>query len=240
LLILVTGVTIPSISRLVREIVFSEPMLTYCIASGIVNYSKLAKKIQQLISELLEREVSVSAVKMALIRIAEKVKQERLQAGTSILNILARSSLEVRTGITIITLRSGKALESMNILAKLARKSRFMAIMQSVMAVTIVLDNETAEEFIKNLNSPNEVLHVQKDHAAVVIVSPQEIMYVPGVLAYITSILAQNDVNIVHIESCYTDTIIIVSKKDLLKAFQILSKHIEAARKLVEKPHLNE
>jgi len=170
-----------------------------------------------------------------LIRLVEKIKVEGIPTRAEVLDVIARSSVEVRTGITIITLRSGRSIEAIMLLSKLAPKSRFLAVMQSVMALTVVLDNETAEEFIRGIGSSGDILQIQRDHSAIVIVSPQEIMYIPGVLSYIASILAQNNINIIHIESCYTDTIIIVSKDDLLKAFQVISRHIEAARKYIER-----
>jgi predicted amino acid-binding ACT domain protein len=121
----------------------------------------------------------------------------------------------------------------MPILTKLAIKSRFIAVMQSITTATIVLDNDTADEFIKNIDS-NDIIYVQRDQAAIVIVSPEDIMYTPGVIAYISNILAQNSINIIHIESCYTDTIIIVSRGDIQKAFDILMRYIDAAKKMLE------
>ncbi|MEM4617680.1 MAG: ACT domain-containing protein, partial [Ignisphaera sp.] len=79
----------------------------------------------------------------------------------------------------------------------------------------------------------DDIMNIQRDYSAIVIVSPIEIMYTPGVLSYITNILALNGINIVHIESCYTDTIIVVSREDLIKAFQVLSKHIDISKKLL-------
>jgi aspartokinase len=111
-------------------------------------------------------------------------------------------------------------------------RARFVAVMQSVVATTIVVDRDSAEELLKSIKR-EDVIDVQREQAAIVIVSPEEIMKVPGVLAYIANVLSQNSVNIVHIESCYTDTIIIVSKSDLEKAFGIIMRHIEGAKKML-------
>jgi hypothetical protein len=58
-------------------------------------------------------------------------------------------------------------------------------------------------------------------------------MRVPGVIAYVASVLSQHGVNIVHIESCYTDTVIVVSKEDLERAFTLIVRHIEGAREML-------
>ena len=74
---------------------------------------------------------------------------------------------------------------------------------------------------------------MQRGQAAIVIVSPREIMRVPGVIAYVASALSQYGVNIVHIGSCYTDTVIVVSKEDLERAFTLIVRHIEGAREIL-------
>ncbi|MEM1644405.1 MAG: ACT domain-containing protein [Ignisphaera sp.] len=221
-----------SISQIVKEIVTSDPCILQCILNDIVNYSKLSRKIAPLVSEILGRMVPPDTIKMSLIRFADKALKEFSIVRRDVMQILARSSIEIRTGITIITLRNTGFIKIATIIPFLTQRARFIAIMQSLLVTTIILDNETAEEVLRKLEK-EDIVNLQKDYAAIVIVSPLEIMYTPGVISCISNILAMNSVNIVHIESCYTDTIIVVSKDDLLKAFQILSKYIEASKKLV-------
>ncbi|MDK6029157.1 ACT domain-containing protein [Ignisphaera sp. 4213-co] len=222
-----------SVSDIVTDVVSSDPIIQQCIGRGIVNYSKLAKMLHPIISQLLGKEVSVDSIKMALIRYSSKAGRER-QVRREVLEVLARSSIEIRTDITIVTLRSSALSYVIAFLSKLMSEARFIAIMQSVKTITIVLDRETANEYLTIIKS-DDVINVQKDQAAIIIVSPIEIVTTPGVLAYIANVLAQNNINITHIESCYTDTIIILSKNDVEKAFSIIMKHIDSARKRLEK-----
>ncbi|MEM1526073.1 MAG: ACT domain-containing protein [Ignisphaera sp.] len=221
-----------SISQVVKEIVTSDPCTLQCILSDIVNYSKLSRKIAPLVSEILGRNVPPDTVKMSLIRFADKALKEFSLIRRDVMYILARSSIEIRTGITIITLRNTGFMKIATMIPLLTHRARFIAIMQSLLVTTIILDNEAAEEVLRKLEK-EDIINLQKDYAAIVIVSPLEIMYTPGVISCISNILAMNNINIVHIESCYTDTIIAVSKDDLLKAFQVLSKYIEASKKLM-------
>ncbi|MEM4489420.1 MAG: ACT domain-containing protein, partial [Desulfurococcaceae archaeon] len=148
------------------------------------------------------------------------------------LRVLANSRVEVKTGVVIVIMGVNRFLSAISVIAKISNRARFFAVMQSGLAATIVLDENSAEEFL-SLTGEEGIIEIQRDQAAIVVVSPVDIMWVPGVIAYITSVLAQNDINIVHVESCYTDTVIVISKKDLLRAFNILMKHIEIARSLV-------
>ena len=159
-----------TVSATVEEVVSSDPILQQCIARGIVNYSKLAKALQPIVSQLLGRNVSVDSIKMALIRYSSRVSWEKQQR-REVLEVIAKSSVEIRTDITIITVRSSAFNYIMPILSKLALRARFIAIMQSVVAATIVLDRESAEAFLSSVRS-EDIIDVQRDQAALVIVSP--------------------------------------------------------------------
>lgn len=220
-----------SISQVVTEVVAGDPILRQCVARGIVNYRKLAKLLQPMISQVLGKDVSVDAIKVALLRSSSKIGEEK-GVRREVLDIIAKSSVELRTDITIIVVRSSTTNYITQLLTKVVQRARFVAVMQSVIATTIVIDRDAAEELLKNIRR-EDIIDVQRDQAAIVIVSPEEIMKIPGVLAYIANVLAQNNINIVHVESCYTDTIIIVSKSDLEKAFNVIMKHIEGAKKML-------
>jgi len=222
---------VSSISQVVTEVVAGDPILRQCVARGIVNYRKLAKLLQPMISQVLGKDVSVDAIKVALLRSSSKIGEEK-GVRREVLDIIAKSSVELRTDITIIVVRSSTTNYITQLLTKIVQRARFVAVMQSVIATTIVIDRDAAEELLKNIRR-EDIIDVQRDQAAIVIVSPEEIMKIPGVLAYIANVLAQNNINIVHVESCYTDTIIIVSKSDLEKAFNVIMKHIEGAKKML-------
>ncbi|MEL9941072.1 MAG: ACT domain-containing protein [Ignisphaera sp.] len=223
----------PSISDVVADVVSGDPIIQQCMARGFINYSKLAKNIQPLVSQLLGKEVSTDSIKMALIRYSNKIGRET-QIRRDVLEVLAKSSIEIRTDIVIITLKLHALSYVASLFSKVMTKARFVAIMQSVKTITIVLDNETANEYLPMLKS-EDIVDIQRNQAAIVIVSPVEIMSTPGVLAYIANVLAQNNVNITHIESCYTDTIIIIAREELEKAFTVIMRHIDSARKRLNK-----
>ena len=48
----------------------------------------------------------------------------------------------------------------------------------------------------------------------------------PGVVAFLATLLAEQNVNIVEFISCWTETIMVVEKKDSLKTYEILSNMV--------------
>jgi len=114
----------------------------------------------------------------------------------------------------------------------IAKKARTFAAMLSVSGATILVDDVYADEAL-NFTPRDSLTMIQRNLVAIIVVSPPEIMFVPGVVAYITAVMAHNNINILHIESSYTDTVIVVSKEDALRAFSVISEHVELARSVV-------
>ena len=65
---------------------------------------------------------------------------------------------------------------------------------------------------------------VKHDNCTMIVVhSPEELEVTPGVVAFLATLLAEQNVNIIEFISCWTETIIVVEKKDSLKTYEVLS-----------------
>ncbi len=64
------------------------------------------------------------------------------------------------------------------------------------------------------------------DCTMIVVHSPEELEATPGVVAFLATLLAEQNVNIIEFISCWTETIMVVEKKDSLKAYEILSNMV--------------
>ena len=65
-----------------------------------------------------------------------------------------------------------------------------------------------------------------EDCTMIVVHSPEELENTPGVVAFLATLLAEQNVNIIEFISCWTETIMVVEKKDSLKAYEILSNMV--------------
>ena len=219
-----------SIAEVVEELVIGDPVLRQCIARGAANYSRIARQLRRQVSRELGREVSIDSIKMALIRLAQRMSAGE-HPGDDVLRVLASSSIEVRTGVSILSLRLDALPRLYPLLPEIAPRARFFAVMHSVLAVTLAVDDTLVDRIVGEIGG-DQILEMGRGYSAIVIVSPDDVMRVPGIIAYISNLLALNNINIVHIESCYTDTILIVDRHDMEKAFNLLMRHIEKARTL--------
>jgi aspartokinase len=65
---------------------------------------------------------------------------------------------------------------------------------------------------------------VKHDNCTMIVVhSPEELEATPGVVAFLATLLAEQNVNIIEFISCWTETIMVVEKKDSLKTYEVLS-----------------
>ncbi len=207
-----------------------DPVLRQCLARGIANYSRIARLLRRPVSRELGREVSTDSIKMALIRLAQRIGAGEYP-GDDVLRVLAGSSIEVRTGVSVLSLRPDALPRLYPLLPEIAPRARFFAVMHSVLAVTLAIDDTLVERILGEIGR-DQLLGMGRGYAAIVIVSPEDVMKVPGIIAYISNLLALNNINIIHIESCYTDTILIVDRHEMEKAFTLLMEHIETAKTL--------
>jgi len=224
-----------SITTIVKKLVTSDPVLRKCVEVGVISPSKTAELLKPAVEAYLETSVSLPAIKIALTRLMEELKSVRdNDRSASVTNILSRSSVELKTDISILIVRITAMDKIYPAVIEVYKYARFLAVMHSATAVTIVTDSNSIELFRKYVHR-EEVMLEQRDLAAVVIVSPEDIMYTPGVVSYITGILSSEGINIVHVESSYRDTIIVLSKQDASRAFNLLINLLEAIRTLNNK-----
>ncbi len=223
-----------SISEAVRKIIDSDPCIQECIERRVISYSGLARRIQPIVEKLMGAPISTNAVKIAITRYKPPEARGVVHPRRRIIEILARSTLELRTGVTVLTAYNTALGKVLSILPDLANKSRLLLVLFSINTFTIIIDWEhldTIKEVIKD-----EIVEVHENQTAVVVVSPHEIVETPGFVAYITSLVAREGLNITQIESSYTDTILIMESDDAIKAFNILLKSIEVAREQLAPP----
>mgnify|MGYP001626227246 CR=1 FL=1 len=221
-----------SVSRAVERILESDTILKQCVERGVINLSKVATSLRPAVSRILGYQVSDASIKMALIRYSRK----RIQTGSRIselANIIANTNIELRTGVSIAIIRLAFIDKVYREMLKLYKLARFLTVIQGSTGVVVVADTSTINQLLKTID-PEAIISIQRNLAAVTLVSPEEIMTTPGVIAYITSVLAGEGINIIHIESSYTDTIMIIDKKDATKTLNVLSSLIEALKVFTE------
>jgi aspartokinase len=185
----------------VRNYLRNKPYLLEALEKGIVNITELARQVHE---EL--QTGNIVAIKAALRRFAGELQKRKQKREERVLQLLKRSA---------ITLYDGKAviITSKEVQTKTGMKVDLLG------KHVYLLDRNEMPERINTL--------VKHDSCAMLVInSPEELEATPGVVAFLTTMLAEQNVNIIEFISCWTETIIVVEKKDGLKAYETLSSMV--------------
>ena len=190
-----------TIANNVRSYLRNKPYLLEALEKGIVNLSELSRQIQE---ELKTN--NTSAVKAALRRFAEELQRHKQKREEKVLHVLKRSGMAVYDRKSVMI--TNKEIDVNNALkVDLLNKHVYL------------LDRSDLPERVSTL-----VKH--EDCTMIVVHSPEELENTPGVVAFLATLLAEQNVNIIEFISCWTETIMVVEKKDSLKAYEILSNMV--------------
>ena len=190
-----------TIAQNVRNHLRNKPYLLEALEKGIVNLSELSRQIQKEI-----KTNDTSAIKAALRRYSEELQKHKQKREEKVLLLLKRSNIAVYD-------RKSVMITSKEIDSKTGMK------VDLVGKFVYLLDRGELPERINTLVRHN-------DCTMIVVHSPEELEATPGVVAFLATLLAEQNVNIVEFISCWTETIIVVEKKDSLKTYETLTNMV--------------
>ena len=215
-----------SIAEVVRRLVDSEVAVQESLAKGYANLSALARLLKPKVERILGKEVSFESILSALKRV-----KPRYGGSESVNRVIARSTLSVRMDLAKVSVEKGRrTLSLMGRLISELQESLIQA-STSLSTITLIFDERVKDRVLKALG--RDVLEFGDGLAAVIVQSPKEIVETPGCMIAFYSQLSREGINIEDTVSCYTDTIIVIKRKDVGRAFSTLSKLIDEMRALV-------
>ena len=215
-----------SIAEVVRRLVDSEVAVQESLAKGYANLSALARLLKPKVERILGREVSFESILSALKRV-----KPRYGGSEVVSRVIARSTLSVRMDLAKVSVEKGRrTLSLMGRLISDLHESLIQA-SASLSAITLIFDERVKDRVLKALG--RDVLEFGDGLAAVIVQSPKEIVETPGCMIAFYNQLSREGINIEDTVSCYTDTIIVIKRKDVGRAFSALSKLIDEMRALV-------
>lgn len=195
-----------SIAKQVDEYVKGSVHLRQGLADGVVNLSALSRKIAGDLG--LE---NFHAVHMALRRMNFSGSKGQSH------QVLKNSRIEIRTDMTVLIGREGFK-EMLEFSKKAYARNEEFHFLQEPGVWVVIAPSAYGKELKKHaFKSYDDVVEL-------VIKSPPKIESTPGVMAQVCTRLADAEVNIIEFLSCWTDTILIINKKDLSSAVEALQK----------------
>jgi hypothetical protein len=190
-----------SVAQQVRDAIQVRPSVLDALKLGIVNYSALARLLQEEIGD-----GSTEAVKAAVIRVAEDLGDEQRLQEEEVRTILRESKVKLQDKIAVLISP-----------IKIDVPSLFTTALTD--SYVYIVDQTTIR-----IELPKQV-QVMSNLVAMILLSPDKVETTPGFVAFITQLLGSRNINIIEFISCFTNTVIILDPKDALIAFSLLQNY---------------
>ena len=188
------------ISELVRVYLKNKPYTLEALEKGIVNFSALARIVQ--------KDTGIKnyhAIKAALRRYVAELRDRDISIEKHAMSILRGSKITIQSGVSVVVTRKDLDLE---------RSSKI-----KLQDYYIYLTYDSAE--LKQIGKYDSI-KTHENASAIIIHSEEKLERLPGFVAFVASLLAEQNINIIEFISCYTETLLVESRADALKSHGLL------------------
>ena len=207
-----------NITKITEKYINEHPSVKDCVSKGLINYSALTRRISEDLNIDLKK--NFDAILIACRRYFRKAKKEDVLE-KKIIDILKNSKLEVKNKVIVVVIEKDIYLNNLIDLHKeIKKKSETFHMIEGSNTITMITSSEFKDE-IKKLFK-NKLIKVTEDLAEVTLKSSEDLEDTPGVIAFLTSLLAENGVNIIETMSTWTDTLFVISEKDIARVMEVL------------------
>nr|MDO8114964.1 hypothetical protein [Candidatus Sigynarchaeota archaeon] len=226
-----------SIAEATRRVIWTRPSMIDALKQNVINYKALAENIYDDVKVLLQKKdsepISLDSIQTALIRYADDLKKEKDLLEEKISKILAKTVLELKNDLVVFTISEEALLRCREDVFNLVKNARFFHLIQGNNTFTIIAD-QSLEGRMLALFTAKSVIQSIKNQSGIILISPEEIVEVPGVVSYLHGLLAYKNINVTQSISCYKDTILIVNRAEALDAYALIENQILLFRKVIE------
>jgi len=212
-----------TISHIVKKIVSEQPFVEEALGIGIISIANLAEQILPKIEAELGKKVKHAAVVMALRRYSEEISEHRKK--TKLFDY--RGEILIKTNICDFTI-----VKSPSLLAKL-RSIHHLVNFERGDTLNVILGNNEvsiviSEKYMEKLAGflhGEKILNNERDLVSLTMIfTKDDFTHTPGVIFNAVRKLAWENINIYEIISTMTELTFILSKKDSMKAYDVLQE----------------
>lgn len=203
-----------------RNLIKDNPFLEQGVREELFNTSALARAVQPLLEARLSKEVSVSAISMALSRLGGGQDQSK-SGGLTPRRVLSTKELGIRSNLEVISFaQSGAARQGLERLyRRLQKREYFATLTEGVRELTLIFESGDVEVDFSSLGRP--LLH-KKGVGCIAIYFPKEYGSQPGFLYAVFQQLFFQGINVIEIASTSRELLVYVDESDLRLGFDTI------------------
>jgi len=211
-----------TIASCVNEILVSRPFLEEALSRDIINFSALAKDLNQIISEMLRKPVKEGAITMALRRYKPPVDVENMGRLKNAFKNLG--DITVRSNLSDFTFQNSKTLikSHSKVLEKINNNNQiFYAFTRGIFESNIIISSSEKKSIVEVFK--NEKLIGLKDCLTTITLNlPEGNSKIVGLYYQIFKRLAWDNVTLYEVISTTNEFTILVEDHLVDKAFSVI------------------
>jgi hypothetical protein len=224
---------IPSVSRAIRDILFSNSIYMNSLKLGIANYTALAIKIKPEVEKIIGSQININTIVVSIKRIADTIQQQQQQQSEQDLKI-AQDEKEMITGArisltgSILDVEFDKEMENIEKIFDLFDREsdiRFN-IFQSKNHIKLFIENISDIKKILS-NDPQKVVGLSsiKEGVSMITISlpwqGNEFRKTYQLLSMISNILYNNEILLHNAFFTPNEIVLIISDIDAAKVYEL-------------------
>ncbi len=207
-----------SVQEAVRVIITQNPYLYRGLRMQVINYSAVARYIQDQVKDMSGNEVDPNTIVTAIMRFSKEAREQETRPSEG---ALAGSRFNLVTDIIDITIPSN-ALDQATIIEQLStlqKRGLNIKLHQYQGSLKVIATSEAMHEFMQDLWQYNPV--VREGYAELNVVMAQDTSRYDRV-ALLTDLLFRHGVHLVNAFFSQNEISLIVNEEDASKAFEVL------------------
>ena len=213
-----------TIASCVQEIIVSSPFLEEGLSRQIINFSALAKDLNQPISEMLRKPVKDGAIMMALRRHQHPLNLENSVRLKKVFKNLG--DITVRSNLSDFTFQNSKTLINSHsqVLEKISANHQiFYAFTRGMFESNIIISTSEKESILKAFENETQI-GLQDKLSAISIYLPKGNSKIAGLYYQIFKRLAWEKITLYEVVSTTNEFTIVVEDDLVDKAFSVIKR----------------
>jgi aspartokinase len=202
----------------VEAIIKANPSIHFALHHRLLNLTQLSEFIVPAVRARIDRDVTTSAILMALSRI-----QRDLPKGAKRYRDRFRvDSLHVQSDLFLITVaKSGESIRRIHsIVQKLGKAKSYFTVTEGTSQITLIAEQRYCESIAQEFGDAVE--HKHRKASAICVRFSNQYLSTPGFLHHILQQLAMQGINLLEIASTANELVLYLEKGSVELAFRTL------------------
>ncbi len=210
------------LSKIIEKLINQSPFIQEAISEGLINISSLARKLNPDIERVIGKEVSDSAIIMAIKRMPpgtnEKIERRIKNFMADLGDLIVRSNLVKYTYNNYVGISQDQA-KFLNQIKDIS--DNFYTVSRGVAETTLITNEQFSSQINTIFNSQYQIAQ-SSNLSSITMKLPPVNSEISGVYYYLLKKLAWEGINLAEVISTTNEFTVVVDTKIVSKAFAVL------------------